>query len=74
MTNAEIKKRIEILEKMSGEISDAVSDMQEKFDAKSEKWQESDSGDAAQAKIDAIESAMSNLDCAISDLQEIIES
>jgi hypothetical protein len=55
------------------QVRDVVDDIrelfQEEFDEKSEKWQESESGEIAQGRIDAIQAVIDAIDEAMGALQ-----
>lgn len=68
------KRRNEISEKLKdlkNAIDDLESDMQSQWDDRSEKWQEGERGEAANARIDEMSNASSELDAAIGTLDEI---
>ncbi len=60
------------LENAQGEMQTVVDDLQESFDAKSEKWQESEKGQTAQEQIDALQAATTDLDNVIQALAGLV--
>ena len=59
MAGAELTKRVVEIKTL---LSDLKSELEEKFDNSSERWKESDAGDACLSDIDAFERAIEALD------------
>ena len=67
------------LESAKGKLSDARSlieeiqqDEQERFDSRSEKWQESDKGQEAQAALDALDDIVTMLEDIDDNLEDLL--
>jgi hypothetical protein len=58
----------DVAEILKGEVEAAREDLQEEFDAKSEKWQEGEKGEAMQERIDAWEVACATADTLIEEI------
>ena len=65
--------RLQEAEEVLGDVRDEIQErgaiLQEEFDERSESWQESESGEEAQAAYENLEEVASELDNAISALQ-----
>lgn len=60
---SKILKRIsEQLDAMQDELANEISKMEEIYESRSEKWQESEKGQEMQTKIDTLQEAHENLD------------
>lgn len=66
----EIEAMRERLEEIKNEFEDIQSDEQEVFDGRSEKWQESEKGEAFQNQLDEIGNVMNALDDSYSGVEE----
>lgn len=69
-----ISEHISTLEQMQADIEAIRDEMTEKFEAKSEKWQESEAGEAAQEKINEVNAVIDQMDALTSDLSGLINS
>ena len=69
-----LEKTIATLEDQSAELESICEEEQEAYDNMPESLQDSERGQALYDNIDALESAASDLDDVISDLQEILEN
>lgn len=54
------------LEGAAANLQDILDELQEKFDGRSEKWQESEKGEEAQAELDVLQEAIRELESAAS--------
>ena len=61
---------IEILERAKAKIEDLKDSLQEVFDNRSDKWQESDKGSEAQDFIDFLDDQYNDIDSIICNLEE----
>lgn len=61
------------LEDLIDQLSIQRDDLQEKFDNRSEKWQESDKGEEMQTDISTLDDVISSLESAKDDLQNAFE-
>lgn len=61
---------IEILERAKGKIEDLKDSLQEVFDNRSDKWQESDKGSEAQDFIDFLDDQYNDIDSIICNLED----
>lgn len=59
------------LEEIQEEIDNLASEMQDTYDNRSERWQESETGEEYQEKIDALEEASQSVGDAVDTLSEI---
>lgn len=76
MKKTENKKLIEILDKINEyreDIGEILANEEESFANKSEKWQESESGEQAQQLISNLDTLNTHLDYAIGELENIVE-
>jgi molecular chaperone GrpE (heat shock protein) len=65
----QIAKIKEILEELRGKVEDLQSEEQDAFDNMSENLQQGDRGQAAEAAVDALQSAYDSIDEALDYLQ-----
>jgi hypothetical protein len=73
MNKETVKHLGEIADKIASlqaELQEVVDDLQANFDDKSEKWQESENGQTAQAEIDLVQSVIDSLDSAAGELPQ----
>lgn len=69
-----IKKMIADLQQMEEELSNLISNREETFDSRSEKWQESEKGEEYQEQTDQLGSVKGSIESAIDELTELFES
>lgn len=78
MTKKQISKEVELLRKCLEDVRDRLdtlrSEAEDYHGNKSERWQESDAGEAYQEMIDTLQSAYDNCDSAVTDLDNIMEA
>lgn len=74
------KSKKQRLSDVSGSLAElreqleAIRDeLQEAYDARSDRWREGEAGEAAHAHINAIEEAINSMDIAESSIQEVVE-
>lgn len=66
-----IEKLRSKLEGIQEEIDNLASEMQDTYDNRSERWQDSETGEEYQEKIDALEEASQSVGDAIDTLSEV---
>jgi len=66
-----MKTIIKNLEKQLEKLREHIQNREDKFDDRSEKWQESEKGEFFQDQTMEIESKADELDCLIDDLKEL---
>jgi uridine kinase len=66
-----MQERLNQMEHCLNSFEELKSEMQETFDEKSEKWQESERGEIYQSQIDAIEAICDSLQEAIDNFNEL---
>ena len=64
-----MKKEIKKLEKIVEELREKLDAMEYTYDERSEKWQDSERGEEYQDKISAVDTAICDIECAITDLK-----
>lgn len=62
------------LEKFLDEINDIIAEENDIFDSHSEAWQDSPRGDAAYSIIDALDAASADVESAVQNIEEAINT
>jgi len=70
MTVKKIKAVFSKLEDLQSQINDIHATYQDAFDKKSARWQESEKGEVLSSRIGYLESALSDIDSLMSNLDE----
>ena len=75
---AEFKKSLDQLEQLREDIAQHIEEMinsrDEKFEERSEKWQESEKGDEWQESTDSLNDAISNMDLSFTEIFDEIDT
>ncbi len=73
LSKKQIEEKIQLWEKQKEEIESFRDELQEDFDNKSEKWQESEKGELRQSNIDDLDGAACGIGDAIDALQSVFD-
>lgn len=69
-----IKSVVSKIEQAREAIEVLMDEWQEKFDSASEKWQESEKGEALDSAISVLDTAKDELDSQVTELEELLNS
>ncbi|MDD2775492.1 MAG: hypothetical protein PHU06_06025 [Gallionella sp.] len=72
MSKSKIAKIISTLGELTAQIQELRDVEQDKFDDKSERWQEGEKGEEAQAKIDTLNEAADSLETTANELNDLV--
>jgi len=68
-----IKKQVAVLNNQLDSLRTYHEELVEKFDSRSENWQQSEKGEEWQEKTDELDSALETLASAIEELEELMD-